>query len=227
VGGITGSDNRQHSTSVKDFSFQGVKYQNLEADVLPLGHIENARGVKILGLIGLNLFKEFEIEIDVRNNVLVLYKCDKSGEPLTGKRLRPDLIHPFTLSNDAMFLNCAIAGRRVGFVLDTGAEINTLSSFAGKKILETIEIQGRSQMMGTGRQKVEVLFGRMNDFSIGDTDFAGMQTLITNMRDMSASFGIPVDGMLGYDFLARGLVQINFRKKTLVMQFFDTLENTE
>ncbi len=227
AGGITGSEIRQQTTSVQHFSFQGITYQNVDADILPLGHIEDTRGVKILGLMGLNLFKDFEIEIDVQKNILVLYKCNRSGETIAGQSFRSDFTHPIKISNDALFLDCAIAGRRVGFVLDTGAEINTLSSFAGKKVLATVEIQGRSQLMGTGRQKVEVLYGRMNDFFIGDTDFKGMQTLITNMSDMSASYGTPVDGMLGYDFLARGVLQLNFRKKTLAMQFFDTLETSE
>lgn len=224
AGGITGGGNYQLSRKVKKLSMRGLEYLNIEADLTPLGHIEDARGVKILGLLGLNIFKAFEVELDVQKNELILRSTDKSGNVERGSTFKSDLVHPVSVSNNAIFLDCAIAGRRLSFVLDTGAETNTISANCGKKIMETISIKGRSQLMGTGARKVEVLFGEIQELVVGSTSFNNMKTLITYMGDMSAAYGTRVDGMLGYDFLARGKVRINFVKNTIEMEYFDNFK---
>ncbi len=224
AGGITGGGDYQQSQQVKRLTMSGVEYLNLQADLTPLGHIEDARGVKILGLVGLNLFKAFEMEIDVRNNELYLRLTDDLGNVKSATPFKPDLVHPIKISNNAIFVDCSIAGKRLTYVLDTGAEINTLTVFCGKKVMETISIQGRSQLMGTGSQKVEVLYGSISALNIGVIAFANMRTLLTDMGDMSGSYGMVVDGILGYDFLDRGRLRVNFIKKTMEMQFFDNFK---
>ncbi|MEM6807518.1 MAG: retropepsin-like aspartic protease, partial [Bacteroidota bacterium] len=80
--GIAGSE-AIRSINVGHLSFRGISYHDLNADLANLGAIENVRGIKILGLLGFSLFKEFEMEIDVRNGVLKLYKTDSEGETLS------------------------------------------------------------------------------------------------------------------------------------------------
>ena len=79
--GIAGSEAVQ-SVLLDHLQFRGITYHNLDADLANLGAIENVRGIKILGLLGFNLFKEFEMEIDVRNGVLKLYKTDEEGKTI-------------------------------------------------------------------------------------------------------------------------------------------------
>jgi len=67
---------------VNSLNFKNISYANLIADLINLGGKENVRGIKVLGLIGLNLFKGFEMEIDVRNNVLKVYRLDDDGNCL-------------------------------------------------------------------------------------------------------------------------------------------------
>jgi predicted aspartyl protease len=226
VGGITGGSNYQLSRKVEKLTMRGLEYLDINADLTPLGHIEDARGVKILGLLGLNLFKAFEIELDVQNNELILRTTDRSGAVQQGSEFTRDLVHPIKVSNNAIFVEGMIAGRRLSFVLDTGAETNTLSADCGKKVMETISIKGRSQLMGTGARKVEVLFGEIRELMVGAESFSNMKTLITNMGDMSTAYGTSVDGMLGYDFLARGKVRINFVKNTIEMEYFDIFKSS-
>src|SRR6185295_2646899 len=49
--GITGSSSTAMKTNMRDFSFGTFNYSNIEADVANLGHIENSRNIRILGLI--------------------------------------------------------------------------------------------------------------------------------------------------------------------------------
>ena len=83
--GITGAASGVQKTLVKELSFGCIKNTAVPADLLSLGHLENLKGIKILGLIGLSLFQQFEMIIDYENNLLHLHrfgKKDKNG-PLT------------------------------------------------------------------------------------------------------------------------------------------------
>lgn len=49
-GNVTGNVGKVDQMRVRRLEFSGLYYENLVADVINLGHIENRRGVKILGL---------------------------------------------------------------------------------------------------------------------------------------------------------------------------------
>ena len=76
-GGITGSVTDNGRTEVKKFSFGAVNYYKVTADRINLGHIENSKGIKIFGLMGVQLFKQFEMIIDYENSVIHLHHITK------------------------------------------------------------------------------------------------------------------------------------------------------
>ncbi|HKL03821.1 MAG TPA: retroviral-like aspartic protease family protein [Cryomorphaceae bacterium] len=219
--GITGGQVALMTTRVDKLQVKNLWYNNVEADVAELGHIENARGVKILGLLGLNLFKSFVIEVDLSKATLKLTRCSKKGETKDLDPTKYDLVHKLGFLNNTIYVNCEVAGKRLTYGLDTGAEINVISSFSNKKVLETIKITGRSSLMGTGSERVEILYGSMKELYMGELMFENMQTVITQLEDMGGAYGFAIDGMLGYELFSRGKVVINIPKKEMMIRLFD------
>ncbi len=221
TGGITGAVGKVERIAVEKIEFGELTYQKLNADLVNLGHIENRRGVKILGLVGFSMMKNLEIIIDSENNELRLYKLDKSGNriSLTNSVLKTDHTQKIEGNSNILFLKGTIAGKSLNFCFDTGAETNTISSDANKNILSTLTITRRMELKGAGTAKSEVLFGRMNDFSIGEKQITGMETIVTSLFAMSEAYNTRIDGMLGYSFLEQGTVSINFVKKQFGIQF--------
>ncbi|MCZ4407664.1 retropepsin-like aspartic protease [Cryomorphaceae bacterium 1068] len=220
--GITGASNLIDLVRVESLKLKNISYANLDADLINLGEIENVRGIKVLGLLGLNLFKGFEMEIDVRNNVLKLYKTDKDGNCIKAPpTFKCEITQSIGVFDNTVFTDCYIAGKKLRFGFDTGAETNALNSRVNKKVLETISITGRRSLSGVGEGNVEILFGRLNDFQISNNTILGMQTLITNLDGISDVYGTQIDGMLGFDFLAKGVVRINCKKNYLKLCLFD------
>jgi hypothetical protein len=66
------------------------------------------------------------------------------------------------------------------------------------------------------------LLGKLNDFVLGEYPIRDMQTIIANLDELSASYGYPIDGMLGYDFFEKGEVCINLVKNELKISFTKT-----
>ena len=83
-GGVTGATNGTGWVKVRKLQISDLTFENTMADVTDLGHIENRRGVKILGLFGLSLIKNLEMEIDLNHNELHLFRLDKNGKRIDG-----------------------------------------------------------------------------------------------------------------------------------------------
>ncbi len=219
--GITGTVGKVEQITVDQLNFGDLSYKKLRADVTNLGHIENRRGVKILGLIGFSLMKNLEIVIDSKNGVLKLFKLDKSGQRLSHRQFNfgADYYQKIEGNSNILFLKGKIAGKVLNFCFDTGAETNAISSIANKNILSTLTITRRIGLKGSGAAKSEVLFGRMNDFLMGNKQIHDMETIVTNLDDLSEAYGTRIDGMLGYSFLEQGIVNVNFVKKQFGIRF--------
>jgi predicted aspartyl protease len=216
-GGVTGSTAGVARMSVKQLLISELSYTNVSADVVALGHIENRRGVKILGLFGMSMLHNLEMVIDISRNELFIYKLDKSGNRLgpPSPVVKFDVIQKIEEYRHVMFVKAVIGGKILDFCLDTGAESNVLSIDANKNVLEKVSITRRSNLSGVGEKGGDVLYGTLRDFSMGNRQMVPMETIVCNLDAMAQKYGFPIDGMLGYDFFVKGKVYINLVKKEL------------
>jgi hypothetical protein len=162
-----------------------------------------------------------EIIIDAKNNELKLYRIDKAGNRTNtaSNTFQPDHTQKIGSTNNILFIEGKIGGKKLNFCFDTGAETNVISSYSNKSVLNTLTITRRSGLSGSGSSGSEVLFGRMNDFTIGDRQIPDMETIVTNLDALSEAYGTKIDGMLGYNFIEQGTLCINFVKKQFGIRF--------
>lgn len=213
--GIAGYARR---TDVEQLDLGGLVYEDLDADVTELGNIENSRGVQILGLLGVNLFTDFEVELDLKQSILKLHRLDKQGLPLKSISISaetPSIQMPIQVYNNIILLEGAIAGKKLRFTLDTGAEVNLLDKRVNRKVLAKLKIIRTTFLSGSSGGRVEVLDGEMTEMEVGGVMLRNMRTLVTDLSALEEGYGVPIDGMLGYGFLSQGVVWINFHRKEL------------
>lgn len=219
--GINGPVGTVEQITIDKIEFANLTYKKIRADMTNLGHIENSRGIKILGLFGFNLIRDFEIILDAKGNQLKLYRIDKTGNRIVSdqSKFRPDYSQLFKTNSNILYLQGKIGSKILNFCFDTGAETNVINSYSSKNILNTITITRRSGLRGAGSSGSEVLFGRMNDFTLGSKQINGMETIISNLDALSEAYGTKIDGMLGFNFIEQGILCINFVKRQFSIQF--------
>jgi predicted aspartyl protease len=219
--GITGTANTFGATTVEKVEISDLYYKDIKADVADLSHIENLRGIKVIGLLGFNMIRKFEAVIDIDNNELQLHRVDRSGERLL--KADPGDSYPYIQKIDpwhpVLIVKGKIGGKLLSFCLDTGAEINAINSNSHKNVLATLTITRRTDLRGVGQASQEVLFGIMNDFTLGDVPVQQMETIVTNLNGLRDVYNVQIDGMLGFDFLQRGVVMINLAKRQFGVRF--------
>lgn len=223
--GVTGGASAVLHTTVGKLQIQELFYRNVQADVVSLGHIEDDKGIKIFGMLGANLFMDMEMEIDVRNSVIYLYKLNKNGDRLdvssNHSNAAPGLQIPIEVQNSIIFVNASVGKNKLRFCLDTGAEVSVLSNNVSNKVLETFHLVSRNTLMGSGNKKVEVLGGQLDELTIGNHVFTDLQAILTGLGGLESVYNTSLQGILGFNFLDQGRVLINFRKKQLTMYFYN------
>lgn len=219
--GITGGGNQVYYKHLDSLVIDKLSYQSLDADLVDLGHLENSRGIKILGLLGANLFFEMEMEIDMQNSVLYLYKLDKAGNRLEDIiSLTPDLEVPIVIENNIMFMQATVGEKKLRFCLDTGAESNALNNNSSNKVLQHFALTGRTKLGGSGYQTMEVLNGVLDEIYISEYAFRDMPFILSDISYLQTVYATNLNGVIGYPFFAKGKVIINTKKNLLSMYFY-------
>ncbi|GAP43692.1 aspartyl protease [Lentimicrobium saccharophilum] len=217
AGGITGNFSKVYGTIVKEIDASGFFYEKVPADMADLGHIEDKRGVKILGLFGMKMIDDMEVIFDAAANQLTLVQTDLEGNRTENNNDLPqfNFRQKIETHHKIMLVRGRIGDKTLNFCLDTGAEINALHRNVSKKVMETVQISRRAPVGGAASRSSEVLYGIMNELEVGSHQFGIMGTVIMDLTAMTEAYGCTIDGMLGYDFWIKGIYSINFRKEEI------------
>jgi predicted aspartyl protease len=212
-GGITGSLSSA-PTIVKNLSLASINYYKVEADRINLGHIENSKGVKILGLLGMQLFRQFEMIIDYETNLIHLHHINKKE----AKHYKNEMLNdtsayttmPISIRDNKILTHVSVGGKKLIFLVDTGAETNIIDGRLSENVLDHVTVTRKIKLNGAGVTKVDALYGDMSNFHIGGKSFKTVPVLITNMEKMCYAYDKCLDGMLGFDFLSKQKIGFNF-----------------
>jgi Aspartyl protease len=217
--GITAATFVAEQTQVAEFALGGFRYYKMSADLANLGNIENTKGVKILGLLGVELFRQFEMIIDFDKNLIHLQLLNRKGTSTFRHPAFTDTsnytIVPFEITDNRILLSTVLAGKKIKLILDSGAETNLLDSRLPEKIFDQVIFTGRTTLTGAGNKKVEVMKGNLRSLRIGKRDMESLPVLVTNLERTCFSYAGCVDGILGFDFLSLNRIGFNFVTKKL------------
>ena len=200
-----------------------LKISNLQADVIPMSVIETKKQITVLGLLGYEVLKSFEIMLNYRESYITLSRVDENGEvidALPHTRHKVDSM-AFEMGNFIPVLNVKINGipKRMG--LDTGAEVNLLDIKKNKDILDNYQITNKIKINGTDNRNFEALAGRLYRVQLfGKYTCGGMATVLTNLDNFEAIYNTRLDGIVGYEMLSPWIFSINYRKKMLYLHHF-------
>ncbi|MBO6607452.1 hypothetical protein [Psychroserpens sp.] len=203
---------------LKEFIINDITLENKDSDVIDLSHIESSKKIHLLGIIGYNILKDYEVFIDMYLNQITLTRVDKNGERLDTRPLLETVIDSvdFKLKRHTIVLETYVDKHKLKFGLDTGAEYNQLNKRSSKKILKYFYPSQRLMLMGASGKKIEVMAGKLYRVKLTNTIyFAPMETLLTNLNQMNEAFGTNLDGVLGYEFFRQQRTIINYKKEKL------------
>lgn len=213
--GITGAGKAVFRKQVDTLKWDNLYLPDVVANVLDLSHIEQVRNMRVVGIIGYEVFKGYEVLLDYPYRQIVLTKLDREGYRLDKDAFGEEPFDSldFVLSNHGIVLKASVDGHPLMFNLDTGAEINLLDRKVPRKVLKQFKVLKRVDLMGTGSETLEVLAGTLAEVKCGAQRNGPMRTLLTNMDQLSEIMGTHIDGVLGFEYLRPRRTLINYTRR--------------
>jgi hypothetical protein len=124
---------------------------------------------------------------------------------------------PFNFENDHIMVACTVNGSKpIWFMLDTGAE----SNYINKTRLAEFGLTpfGSSSVTGGGNT-AEGAFARVARLGIGGAELRGQRDAVLDLTGLEKIYGMPLGGLLGFDFFSRFIVEIDY--DNLTMSLYD------
>jgi hypothetical protein len=212
--GITGSISNIEHTIITDFKFGKKEEYNVLADLVNLGHIENSKGVKILGLIGMHFIEDCEMIIDYEKSLIYFHIIQKKETNTYKASMLADTskynVIPFEVTDNRIIVKTFIGEKKLKLIIDCAAETNVLDSRLPNSIFDKLSVTGRVLLTGVGNKKIEALKGDLKDFKIGNKNINSLPFIVTNLEKTCFSYIGCVDGILGFDFLSLQKIGFNF-----------------
>jgi hypothetical protein len=123
---------------------------------------------------------------------------------------------PFDFSKGAIGLDVTLKGVPAYMILDTGVDPSAIDTARAEALGLKVDRGTGGEASGEGDAKEAQVFpATIDNLSIQGRSFAPVDALAMDMSTLSAQYGRPLDGVLGYSFLTDKIVLIDYANRKL------------
>jgi hypothetical protein len=212
LGGIS-ENGKAELIKVNDFQWAGISNKEIDAIAFDMSNLEKALGYKINGLIGQNIYNNYELFLDVANQKVQLFKAFRSKLHKDNKCQQKI---SFSNGSHLPVITVKIGGKKYRFGIDTGAEVNVLNKNL-KHDLDSSFLQNfqPSNLHGLGGITQKVESANLTKFKIKRKEYENFNFLLTDLTSFEEEYDLQLDGILGYPFLVKNVLSINYQKQKI------------
>lgn len=213
--GVGGSVSGVNVYPIDTFSWHTLNIANEELLTLDISHLEEELEAEIHGLIGYELFKDYDLLFDYEKNILTLIEPGEAGSFLaqTSSKVRYDI--PFQQGGHIPILAAVVDNDTLSLGLDCGAESNLLSSSIFEELKPQLEDITQDELIGIGSEKNMVQKGSIKNMRIGGLDFTSIRTVFSDISHLNEGYQLQLDGLIGYEILSRQKTLLSYARKML------------
>ena len=198
---------------IQDFSVNGA------ADVIDLQAIERQKRMNILGIVGINLFRKYELEIDYLSEEIRLYRLDRKGQRrLQQPQALPSEVLAFDYYQHLPYITTYLHGMALHLGLDTGAEKTVLSASVYEKIKHQIRDVKTQKMIDLHGQPTNAIAAQVDGLEVGALEISSLPAIFIPLNTHYGGLDEKeIQGLLGHDFLRHFRLSINFKKRKVYL----------
>ncbi len=202
------------SMLVKNLEWANRQEHDVMAFTLDMDHLSAATNVPILGLLGYDQLRDYEVLLDYAHERLLLYPA--IGNTLH-ERVKPVQTIPFTLQSHLPLIEMEYAGQTYRFIIDTGAASNLISPTLSELLQEEDAYADKASLQGLDGE-VQIVHKKMlSGLRTATVPLPSMTYLIQDLDHLQGFADLRIDGLLGAPFLQRGTFSINFKQQQLYL----------
>lgn len=195
---------------VSSFSLGGQERGGQSAYLVDLSSFEARSGNELLGMIGYEQLKDFELLIDCANRELSFYPARKNN---LHRSEEPVLTLRFDYESHLPILTLRNGKQKLRFAIDTGAGVNLISDENGRAIQHLLEETNTISVAGLSGNETEMGYASLPELRLGDFSLADVPFVRCDLSSLQPIGGRAIDGIIGPKLLQHFRVSINFKKR--------------
>ena len=123
---------------------------------------------------------------------------------------------PFDYSRGAIGLDVSVKGTPLYMILDTGVDPSAIDIKRAEALGLPIQHGAGGEASGEGdAARAQIFPATISDLTVAGRPFGAVDAAAMDMSALSARYGRPLDGVLGYSFLSTRIVLIDYPHNTL------------
>jgi hypothetical protein len=215
--GAAGSSRNVVRIWVRDFNWKGYRLAGFETIATDLTSLEARIGRPVLGLIGARILRPFDLTLDYGRKKLVLHRLDAAGEHVSPQPVSaPEQTLPFDLAGPLPVLPVKVGNACLRLGVDSGATATVID----EAVVHRLDVSQRSvvtpgRVRGVGPDRRSCRRFRLEGAQLGRVALPRMQAVVIDLSHQRDDCGLAIDGLLGYEFLRRQPVTINYVKQEI------------
>jgi Predicted aspartyl protease len=129
---------------------------------------------------------------------------------------------PFAFERSSVIVQVKVNGQgSYNMLLDTGAEQSAVDLNTAKELGLKLNPLGVGKVVATGKKQNSLFLTTLSQMDVGNLKANDILAVATDFSRISQRVGIPVHGVVGYNFLKNRIVQFDYPKH--VVRFYSTL----
>ncbi len=172
--------------------------------------------LKIYGLIGYDIVKEYDLLFNYTHQKLTLIKPEhfikfKASNYSSSKTETV----PLELKKHIPVVQASIGNQEYSLGIDCGAETNLMKMESLIPVSKYLENRQTNNLSGAGKNTKQVITAEIKAVKIGNKLFKNMTTVFSDIAHLNTDYSLDIDGLLGYEMLSKQKTLLSYKRKTL------------
>ena len=168
-----------------------------------------------MGLIGYDILRHYELEIDIANEKITFHDLDRRGNRPVSVQEYPFDTLDLHLQFHFPYVKTRVGGKKVHIGLDTGAEVALVEDLKKSPFKALFTPTGIGRVRSHQKIGTASLSGKLSGLCIKGMPLEEMSAHMLNLSPFSQALGIELNAILGYGFIEQHRLSINYKKRHL------------
>lgn len=202
---------------IESFEFGGISLDTQELISMDLSHLEKETKTTFYGLIGYEIYKDYDLLFDYKKNTITFIKPEATEAFLKSNfKSKKQIEVPIEMGAHIAVVDGFINGKKYSLGLDCGAESSLLDKKLEDKLKANLRKIKTDTLGGADKNFVEVLSGQLNSLVIGGVNFKKTEASFSDISHLNDGYELKLDGLIGYDILSKQPTLISYVNKKVV-----------